>query len=706
MAKSDIFVGRQKELKEFTKVLEDKRGQAIIVIGQAGMGKTWLVNRMANVATLHPSMKCGCVRYELTSGDSVDVVIGRMINDAFHAAEMVEGSFDATALRRKQWYTLFETIVPKGEQLSKLIQSFAREENRPTREQFLERLRLISEKMKDNGRAVFVIDPLEYLDEEKDIYGEEWAVVVRELPKKIKFIFAQRPEDVLARYRKFSHLSNVIMIPAKKLGNLEEQAVDKLLDLRASETEYNVGELRRELARYEGHPYALQGALNLLATGTKLKELPDDPTEQGIIEEQCEKICKFGKSAIQLFKSYAILEVMVPDDVASSVGEVEENEQLALLNSNIYLKKLLHEEGQSKRIYHLLLAKYILSQMSEAEKKKYHKRAVDVYRGRLKKAKETQTKPDELAAVRLPEHILVAEGEEAFVDAFVNECARPLLNLGLLDEAISLSEQALGMVKEDLEKQAAVLDNLGVIYQTRGELDKAEEMLKKSLEIAKKLNLQKVMASDYCNLGLIYRIRGKFNKAEEMHKKSLEISEKLGLQEIMTNDYSNLGIIYIRKEELDKAEEMLKKALATDEKLGQIGEMASDYCNLGVIYQTRGELNKAEEMHKRALEIHKKLGLLWGIASEYGDLGLIYQTRGELDRAEEMHKKSLELSEKFGLQEIMASEYGNLGVIYKQRGDFKYAREYWEKALDLFKRIGMANYVKMMEEWIEGIKGK
>jgi len=199
MAEGKIFVGRKAELEQFKEVLENPKGQAVLVVGQAGMGKTWLVNKMAEIAENHPELKCGWVRYEPTSNDSVDAMMERMMDDAFHAGDVVEGSFDNTVRRRKQWYALLETVVPKGEKISKLIHSFERNQQRPTREEFLDRLRLISGKIEDNVRAVFIIDPLEYLEKERDEDAEEWVIVVRDLPEKIKFVFAQRPEDALAR---------------------------------------------------------------------------------------------------------------------------------------------------------------------------------------------------------------------------------------------------------------------------------------------------------------------------------------------------------------------------------------------------------------------------------------------------------------------------------------------------------------------------
>jgi tetratricopeptide (TPR) repeat protein len=354
--------------------------------------------------------------------------------------------------------------------------------------------------------------------------------------------------------------------------------------------------------------------------------------------------------------------VGVPDSVVEAVSGLDSDARQHLL-ADKYLGGLLREEGEGMQIYHAILADHILGQVGEGERQGYHSRAVDVYREKLRKAKKEQTRPDALAAVRLPEHILAAEGPEAFVHAFVNECYGPLDMLGLLDAALSFSQRALRMVKKGSEERAAVLGNLGLIYQTRGELDKAEEMF----------------------------------------QKSLEISEPQGMMELTANQYGNLGLIFQTRGELDKAEEMFRDGLKIDEKLGRLEGMAAKYGNLGLIYMDKGELDKAEEMHLKSLEIEKKLGRQEGMASGYGNLGLIYMDKGELDKAEEMFRDGLKIDEKLGRLEGMAAKYGNLGAVYKKRGDIKKALEYWEKARDLYERIGMPHMVKKVQGWIGGV---
>ena len=526
----------------------------------------------------------------------------------------------------------------------------------------MERLELISGRMPENGRAIFIVDPEKYMAKDSD---QTWAIVTKNLPDKIKLIFAQRTEDALVGSEVINGLDNVLKIPSDTLDALSEEDVDELVDCRKANLPVSIPELQKVLKRYKGHPYAIGAALDLVEAGTKLEELPKTGKPTEFAAKQWEKICEKGDEAIKLFEEYAVLEVTVPDDVLECVSGLDATKRKQLQN-NKYLRGLLREEAGGRRIYHSILADYVLGQMGDEEKKKYHKRAMKIYRGKLKKAKKEQTKPDELAAVRLPEHILATEGQEAFINVFANECIRPMSNLGLLDEAVNLSERALKVVKKGSEYQATVLGNLGAVYLTRGELDKANKIFVKVLDIGKKLERPDIVAKSLGNLGVIYQMRDELDKAEEMFKKSLESSEKIGLLE----------------------------------------EMANAYNNLGVVYQKRGKLDKAEEMHKKALEINKRNGSLDGMAISYGDLGLIYRKKGELDKAEDMHKKSLGIEIRIGRLEGIASEYCNLGWIYMKRGDLGNAREYWEKARDLYEKMGITNEVKKVEGWMEKIKEK
>jgi len=338
-----IFVGRKAELEQFKAVLDDPKGQAVLVVGQAGMGKTWLVNEMAKIAKNHPELKCGCVRYdEVIPTDSVDSTMALMMDNAFEAAQIKEGSFSGTTRRLEQWKSLLDVF-----NIGDLVMSLKRIPAKNTREQFLERLRLISNRMPDKGRTIFVIDPEKYMQKNCD---QSWSIVIKDLPEKIKFIFAQRPEDALVESETFGALNNVLHIPDVRLDILDEESIDELLDKRVKGLKYSVTEVRKVLDKYNGHPYAIQGSIDLLKAGMELEELPESPEPIRFAEVQWKKVCKSGPDAIRLFEAYSILEGRVPDEIIQEASGLDATKTKSIF-ADTYIWNLFREEAYGKRIY-------------------------------------------------------------------------------------------------------------------------------------------------------------------------------------------------------------------------------------------------------------------------------------------------------------------------------------------------------------------
>ena len=684
---SQPFVGRQDEIAQFEQVLADPAGQAILVAGQAGMGKTWLVNKLTEIAENHPQLECRTTRFEVTPDDAVTATLELILEYAKDAAEAEAGFLEVTDQGRKQLRALLG-LVPKGDKLAELVSVLRREVKGHLRVQFLDVLRALSQRIPDNSRAIFIIDPEKLMHSDS---ADTWRLITRDLPPKILFIFAQRLSDALISNRAYTALPNVHRIPPATDGlyTLDDQAVQEMIDHLAPQLPVSIGEVRTAVARYHGHPYAVGAALDLIVARRPLDQLPADPTGSRIAETQWEHLRKqHGEQAIRLFEAFAVLQEAVPMEVADAVAEVDRLVRTQLL-ADRFLNSLLREETEGRRIYHAILADHIREQLEQDNgAQPYHQRAIALFRERLRESRENQTAPDPIAAKRLAVHVRHVEGFEEYVLAYVNECADPLMSLGLYEAAIEMSRDILSQAQPGSVEEAAVAGNLGVIYRTRGDLEQAEAMHRKSLEIEQKLGRLEGMASDYGNLGLIYKTRGDLEQAEAMHRKSLEISEKLGQLEGMAIQYGNLGLIYRTRGDLDHAEAMHRKSLEIEQKLGQLEGMARDYGNLGNVMQTRGDLDGAEAMYRKALKIEEKLGRLEGMARAYGNLGLIYMTRGDLDQAEAMHRKALEINEKLGRLEGMANQYCNLGLIYKSRGDLDHAEAMQRKSLEIEQKLG------------------
>jgi tetratricopeptide (TPR) repeat protein len=84
------------------------------------------------------------------------------------------------------------------------------------------------------------------------------------------------------------------------------------------------------------------------------------------------------------------------------------------------------------------------------------------------------------------------------------------------------------MVVDRKQGMAAQYGNLGLVYRARGDLDAAEEMLKKALAIYEALGLKQRIASQYGNLGLIYRARGDLDAACASWRRALALFSEIG----------------------------------------------------------------------------------------------------------------------------------------------------------------------------------
>jgi len=71
-----------------------------------------------------------------------------------------------------------------------------------------------------------------------------------------------------------------------------------------------------------------------------------------------------------------------------------------------------------------------------------------------------------------------------------------------------------------IEGMAAAFNNLGVVYQTLGDLVPAEAMYQEALKLEEELDCKEAMAAVCENLGQVYQALGNRVQAEAMYKKS------------------------------------------------------------------------------------------------------------------------------------------------------------------------------------------
>ena len=85
---------------------------------------------------------------------------------------------------------------------------------------------------------------------------------------------------------------------------------------------------------------------------------------------------------------------------------------------------------------------------------------------------------------------------------------------------------------------------LGIVFQSRGNYDKAQDYYKKALAIRLEIAHREGEAADDGNLGRLFDLLGEHDKAQEHLEKALRISKEICNRNGETSCYTNLEAFF------------------------------------------------------------------------------------------------------------------------------------------------------------------
>ncbi len=255
----------------------------------------------------------------------------------------------------------------------------------------------------------------------------------------------------------------------------------------------------------------------------------------------------------------------------------------------------------------------------------------------------------ELRTELMPENAAFQNEAGTFIADYLADYGKAL---DYYNRALVISREQHGGEHPDVVKS---YNNIGSVYDTRGESDRALEYYGKALKISQKINGEwhRDVATILNNMGLTYSSLGDYPRALEYYEKSLMIQRKLlsDNHPDVALSCNNIGSVYSFQEEYAKALEYYEEALKTYRRI--YGEDHSD------------------------------------IALCYNNIGYVYSSWGDYSRALKYYGKSLKIRQKiFGEEHpYVATSYYNIGSVYEWSGDYPLALEYLEKALKIRLKI-------------------
>ncbi len=684
------FVGREQELQRLVRLLENtmESGPHLVsVIGEAGVGKSTLVRRLASEVRLRAG----------------SLVTGRCVEaDAKPPyapwAEVIAAIHQLGVVGQQDWRELPRLVPALG--------AVPQEPSSSKYTLFDEVVRFL--RLAAAARPVVVVlDDMQWSD------SATWDVlehVMAQLEHERIFIcLTMRSEDTrgaaLERRHRLVRDERFHEIP---LSRLTEGEIQQWLSGVFG------GDASRELLTYlqrtsEGNPLlATQLVRMLLDDGAVRYEhgrwalraerdgnLPAALT--GLMDRRLERL---STETRRILNTAAVIGRVFDIDLAMAAGAGPEEEVLDALDEGIAHAVLEPADGLSGSQFsftHGLLVNAVRRTINPRRLARIHERVAV--------AMEERT-PDNVAEIAI--HFDRAGiPQKAFRHAMAAGGAA--LSMYAHSEARQFFEIAERAATEPVER-ACALHRLAEVAETEGRYALTEELCDRALaglagrsEDRSILSLRRMRERTRALQGqpaneTIAACRELLSKARDLNDRS----EEAALLNMISQYQGRLG-------EWQSAEEVARDAVSAAEAANDGRLLAEALTRLGTSMMDRRS-DEAADFYHRALALFRTVGDRCGEARCYINIGIIHQRAGEVTAAEAAYDRALEAANSAHALDLAGLASLNLGVLYLRRGQTDLAGERYDAALSRFTEssneshrlatlYNMAHLARESEDW-------
>jgi class 3 adenylate cyclase/tetratricopeptide (TPR) repeat protein len=219
------------------------------------------------------------------------------------------------------------------------------------------------------------------------------------------------------------------------------------------------------------------------------------------------------------------------------------------------------------------------------------------------------------------------------------------------EQALQAFERAIKLVAErnDKNRTAKLLVNLGAVYWSSGDLPRALDCFERSLRLAGEAGNRHYVGVAVGNLGGIYHLRGDYGRAFDCYAQTLQCAFDVGDRLEMCISIGNLGHIYEDQGEYGRAKSCYLRSLEIALDLGDRMGIGMAMLGLAALAAADGELAEAIGLAEQAEAVF----LAMDAAYELADSHLL---RADL----EMRVKNLQRAQELlGEASALADDAGN-----------------------------------------------
>ncbi|MEM7114944.1 MAG: tetratricopeptide repeat protein [Chloroflexota bacterium] len=708
------MVGRQQELAQlqrlFQSTLEAKEGQLVMVVGEAGLGKSRLLYEFDNWAELRPEhfyFFQGRATLEMQN------VPYSLLRDLFAFRFEIQDSDSTTAVWQK-----FERNIPQGEMEAHFIGQLlgfdfsesphlaaVATDPKQLYSRAFQYLVTFFRQLAAEFPLFWMLDDLHWAD------GRSLDLLEALLPR-----LADQPFFIMCATRPafFERRPNWN-------GRREETAVVSstltLSPLSEQDSHLLVGELLQKVAdlpeqlrrlavnNAEGNPFYIEELIKILIEDgvivkgvtqwrvepSRLITMRVPPTLTAVLQARLDSLKPIDRIIIQ---QASVVGRHFWDRVVARVhqnsGQTPENKQLVTTLTTLQQKEMIFQRQRSAfagtREYifkHAIMREVTYESVLKRIRPRYHRLVADwliEYSGE-RRAEVVGLIADHLelsddAARAIP--YLQQAGEQARAQ-YANEEAIDYFSraLALVSDKDVLSKVTLLLLREQ------VCEELGQRARQLVDLELCERLVVQ-IEGEKRPFLQITIAVRRANY---HESVGEFTAAIASAKTAVALAHAANLPRQEALGHLYWGRPLWKMGQYDAARIRLTKAYHLASSVDAKAEEAIILLNLGNTNALQSNLASAEQSYLQALDLYRTLKNLRGEGAIVGNLGNISKLLGQTEKAADYYEQAMMLAQKIGNVELEATWLGNLSALYRQKGQLSYALAYQQQALNISRKI-------------------
>ena len=666
------FVGRDREYAWFAQRLDEVvegRGGAVVVEGEAGVGKTRLTEEFLGYARTRGIRVLSGRCYERELGPSLEPVIDALSQIADREELVPEMSHSGM---EEPGY--FPEAEPHDG--TRVYQAFTRE--------------LIRESSDNNHRALILFvddvqwaDPatLEFLSySAKRISGE-----------RILLVMTYRREDMADLSGWLDHLAERRAITILSLERLAFENTTELLERMSSRAFGELSSLADLLQKEsEGNPfYAVEylrwlieaGAVELdtrrRLCGLKSEALRDIALPSGVRSLVKARLGSMDSETRDLLELAAVVGRTFDLDLLCKAAAYGEARALDIVEPLLSSGLIVGVLGNTYHFSHDKLRQTLYEDINDHRRRELHIRVA----GSLN---EADGEPAELA-----HHYLRAQEWRPALENLVR-AARKAQESYAWEASLKNYAQALEIVDKLPDCGKDRFELLAGRERLLEHMDRREEraqVVQEMFELANRLEDRARMAEVHVRRIGVLAALSDFIGAEEAGWAAVEIFRELKDEAGEARAHREIGYVFWTNGDAASLEANFR-ALRLNRKIGDRRSEAGDMGNIAEVYRGMGDYDQALRWARKAVRIYRELGEKLGEAMRLATVATIHREQGDLKAALRLVLETLRLYTELGTKNLLVAQHSACGTLYLGLGDPQKALEHFQSAARYSREIG------------------